>query len=203
MYVILKENNIEDMKNLLLIIPAVLLLAVGCNSPQSTTQQPKPNNQSQNNFNQNPMDQDLKSQLEIAYNKVRAAIDAKGDKATFDLVFEENDDPSLPPISKDEWSYWLDVANKIYPDLKYTKFIKIEENNNYTYYFAEIHRPDYDKGINISAFAFHKVSGIWKLSAKNTASNSDETVFSVEEIEKVKPQIIADLEKQISQQDNN
>lgn len=161
----------------------------------------KQNSQNPNNLSnqQTNMNYDLKSELEVAYNKVRTVITSKGDQTAFAAVFEENTDPALPPLPADQWPYVLKTAENGFPDLSNLHFISEEENGDYAYYFAWMDAHDKpQEEMLVWNYVFHKTTGGWKLTGYSFNIQTPKGV-TAEENEQIFKKIIGDLKTQVAQ----
>ncbi len=111
---------------------------------------------------QNSMNDDTRKKIEEAYSKVSTLVSAKGSHEAFSAIFEENTDPSLPPIKDSEWQYMLTISSKVFPDITKVHFVSLEMQGDYAYYYAWID-ADKEDMVRLSAYVFHKTNDAWKL----------------------------------------
>jgi hypothetical protein len=146
----------------------------------------------------NTMDANLKEQLEEAYQKVSAVLQSGGTYESLLKVYEENDDPNLPPITEADWSMAHDSFSKAFPDISKINYVSLEEQKDYAYYYAWVNGDNAltssDK-INLWVYVFHNVSGNWKLtgysqviSTTKTATDSESKLVT-DNIDKLKKQV--------------
>ena len=152
--------------------------------------------------NQAPMNNELKTQLETAYNKVQSVIKSKGSYADFKKVFEENTAPGVPPILDSQWGDMLPTLSLGFPDLSKVHYVSSEADGDYAYYFAWVEIAEEPNKMNVWAYVFHKAADGWKLSGYSQNQYVDKATTDAENNKTVQ-ELIPDLKKQVSEAMNS
>lgn len=106
---------------------------------------------------------DLRTELEQVYANVRLALE-KNDADAYIALTEpaKNVDPAQ---LRAHWAEAVDVLKDIHPDLKTTKFLKLELQGDWGGYYRLTDLEDKNY-ITIELMLFHRVDGKWKLNGR-------------------------------------